>query len=176
MKIFLNPGHGGTDPGAVSKTGTKEADITAKIADILYNRLKLNGYPVEIYQQKKYLTEVSQMENKSGATCFISIHCNSFNADTAHGTEVLYYPTSNKGKTLATIMQEQLVKTTGLANRGIKARTDLHVLKATKAPAILIETAFISNTKEECLLKNSPELFASAIWEGIKIFNQKGLI
>lgn len=176
MKIFINPGHGGTDPGAVSKSGTKEADITAKIADILYNRLKLNGYSAEIYQQKKYLTEVSQMENKSGATCFISIHCNSFGNETAHGTEVLYYPSSGKGKTLAAIMQEQLVKITGLTNRGIKPRADLHVLKATKAPAILIETAFISNQKEENLLKNTPELFASAIWEGIKIFNQKGLI
>ena len=52
MKIFLNPGHGGADPGAVSKTGTKEEDITAKIADILYNRLKLNGYPVEKKKKK----------------------------------------------------------------------------------------------------------------------------
>lgn len=93
------------------------------------------------------------MENKSGATCFISIHCNSFGNETAHGTEVLYYPSSGKGKTLAAIMQEQLVKITGLTNRGIKPRADLHVLKATKAPAILIETAFVSNQKEENLLK-----------------------
>lgn len=42
MKIFLNAGHGGTDPGACSKTGTKEADITAKVVEILAARLKLN--------------------------------------------------------------------------------------------------------------------------------------
>lgn len=174
MKLFINPGHGGTDPGACSINGTKEADITANIAKILVDRLKLNGYPVECYQQQNSYFEISKKENVSGATCFISIHCNSSASRKAHGVEVLYHPSSVKGLKMAKIMQEQLVMATGLTDRGIKARTDLHVLNRTKAPAILIETAFISNQNEELMLKNHPELFAGAIWEGIKIFkNQK---
>lgn len=176
MKIFLNPGHGGTDPGAVSKSGTKESDITAKVAEILAARLKLNWYPVQVFQQSKNVYEVSKEENKSGATLFISIHCNSHTSSTANGTEVLYQKYSIKGGQLAKIMQEQLIKATGLSNRGIKPRENLHVLNKTKAPAILIELAFISNRKEEKLLKEQPELFAGAIWEAIKIYKKEGLI
>lgn len=176
MKIFLNAGHGGTDPGACSKTGTKEAEITAKICSILEARLKANYYPVEVFQQKQSYLEISKQENKSGATCFISIHCNAAISPQAHGVEVLYCNGSMKGLKLASIAQETIVKTTGLYNRGIKPRSDLHVLNKTKAPAILIETAFISNPDEEELLKNKPEIFASAVWEAIKIFNAQKLI
>lgn len=176
MKIFLNPGHGGADPGACSKSGTKEAAICETICSILGKRLKLNYYPVEIYQQKNSVFEVSKVENISNSTCFISIHCNAAAASSAHGVEVLYCQGSKKGEQLAKIALEHLVKTTGLTNRGIKPRSDLHVLNRTKAPAILIETAFISNPAEEKLLKEQPELFSNAIWEAIKEFKQKGLI
>lgn len=175
MKIFLNAGHGGTDPGACSKSGTKEADITKKVVEILEARLKLNGYPVQTYQQKNSYLEISKRENTSGATCFISIHCNSLNAQ-SKGVEVLYCNGSTKGRELAEIAQEELVKATGLYNRGIKARSDLHVLKRTKAPAILVELAFISNPAEEKLLVENPKMFADAIWEAIKKFKLKGLI
>lgn len=176
MKIFINPGHGGTDPGAVSKKGTREAEVAKKISEILVNRLKLNGYPVVEYQQKQSYYEVSKEENKSGATLFISIHCNAAASGTAKGVEVLYNKYSIKGGRLADIMQKQLVKDTGLKDRGVKAREDLHVLNRTKAPAILIETAFITNPTEEKLLINKPELFANSIWEAIKIYNKEGLL
>lgn len=168
MKIFLNPGHGGTDPGAVSKTGTKEAEITKEICQILADRLKLNGYNFCVFQQKQSFFEIVKEENKSGATLFISVHCNSFKDVSANGVETLYYSTSKKGKQIAGIMQNEIVKATCLRNRGIKTNDGLYVLKHTKAPAILIECAFISNPTEEALLKNNPKLFADAIFEGIK--------
>lgn len=168
MRIFLNPGHGGNDPGAVSKSGTKESIIAAQICKILEDRLKLNGYSVVVYQQKNSYFEISKEENKSKSDLFISVHCNSCANSTANGVECLYYPTSSKGKKIAEIMQNELVKATKLRNRGIVARSDLHVLKRTAAPAVLIECAFLSNEKEEALLKNQPGIFAAAIWEGIK--------
>lgn len=176
MRIFINAGHGGSDCGAVSKSGTKEADIALKVSNILIDRLKLNGYPITFYQQKKTYTEISNEENKSGATLFISIHCNSSVNSMAHGVEVLYNTYSVKGKQFAEIMQNELVKRTGLTNRGVKARSDLHVLNRTKAPAILVEMAFISNPAEEKLLKENPKMFADSIWEAIKIYNQKGML
>lgn len=69
-------------------------------------------------------------------------------------------------------MQKELTKNLGLKNRGVKSSDNLHVLKRTKATAILIELAFISNEKEEKMLKEKPELFANAIWEGIKIIKE----
>ena len=170
MKIFINAGHGGNDPGAVSKNGVKEADITKKVSALLAYNLILNGYIVEYFQQEKSFTEVSTVENTSNSDLFISIHCNSATNTSANGVEVLYYPTSTKGKKFAQQVQNELVKTTKLRDRGIKSRTDLHVLKRTKAVAILVELAFLSNEHEEELLVNYPEMFANAILEGIKTF------
>jgi len=168
MKIFINPGHGGKDPGTVSKNGLKEAEVCAKICNILAERLKLNGYSFQLYQQKDSLFEVSREENKSNSALFISIHCNSAENTKAEGTETWYYKYSIPGGKAAQIMQKELVKNLGLKDRGIKSSESLHVLKRTKATAILVELAFISNSKEEALLREQPELFANAIWEGIK--------
>lgn len=167
MKIFINAGHGGNDPGAVSKKGTKEADITKNVCAILASKLIQNGYDVEYFQQKKSFTEVSTVENTSNSDLFISIHCNAAANETANGVEVLYYPTSTKGKKCAQLVQAELVGVTKLRDRGIKARTDLHVLKRTKAVAILVELAFLSNVTEEKLLLENPEMFANAILKGI---------
>ena len=176
MKIFLNAGHGGTDPGACSKSGTKEADITAKVVSILAARMKANWYPVECFQQTNSVYEVSKVENKSGATLFISIHCNSFTKPEAHGVETWFCNGSKKGEQIASIIQNELVKGTGLTNRGIKASSTLHVLNKTKAPAVLVELGFISNPNEEKLMKEQPEMFSNAIWEAIKKLKNKGLL
>ena len=168
MKIFINAGHGGSDPGAVSKTGNKEKDITKTVCSLLVCKLIQNGYNVEFFQQEKSVTDISKAENTSNSDLFVSIHCNAAEAETANGVEVLYYPTSGKGKKYAQLVQSELVNITKLRDRGIKARTDLHVLKRTKSPAILVELAFLSNVKEEKLLIENPEIFANGILKGIK--------
>lgn len=168
MKIFINAGHGGTDPGAVSKNGTKEADITKKVSSLLACQLIQKGFNVEFFQQNKTLSEVSQVENSSNSDLFISIHCNSFSDSKANGIETLHYPTSTKGIKLARLVQNELIEATTLKDRGIKARNDLHVLRKTKAVAILVELAFLSNPEEEKLLLDEPKIFADAIAEGIK--------
>ncbi len=167
-KIFINAGHGGNDPGAVSKNGTKEADITRKVSAYLAYKLIKKGYSVEFFQQTTSFTEVPKVENTSKSDLFISIHCNSWTDDKANGIEVYYYPSSTKGKKCAQIVQNELVSKVKLKDRGIKARTDLHVLKRTTAPAILIELAFLSNPEEEKQLLENPDLFADAIYKGIK--------
>ena len=168
MKIFINAGHGGKDTGAVSKNGTKESEITKKVSSLLACKLIQGGYDIEYFKQKTSYTDVSQAENTSKSDLFISIHCNSAASASANGVEVLYYPNSTKGKNCALEVQKELVKITKLKDRGIKARNDLHVLKRTKAVAILVELAFLSNPAEEKLLIENPDIFANAIFEGIK--------
>jgi N-acetylmuramoyl-L-alanine amidase len=175
LKIFINAGHGGIDPGAVSKNGNKEADITQKVSALLACQLIQNGFNIEFFQQANSLTDVSKTENSSNSDLFISIHCNAATSNSANGTEVLYYPTSTKGKKCAQLVQNELVKT-GLKDRGIKARTDLHVLKRTKATAILVELAFLSNPTEEKLLIENPKIFVDAICTGIKNINTNDLL
>ncbi len=176
MKIFINAGHGGNDPGAVSKNGTKEKDITKNVCALLVSKLVQNSFNVEYFQQEKSFTDITKVENVSNSDLFVSIHCNAAAKESANGVEVLYYPTSTRGKKCAQLVQNELIDTTKLRDRGIKARVDLHVLKRTKAVAILVELAFITNEAEEKMLIEKPEIFANAIYEGVEnIKNQKVL-
>ena len=168
MRILVNAGHAvnGTDYGACGN-GLREAEINEKIATKLCEYLMGEGHAVTFFQQTKSVNDVWREENKGNYNLFISIHTNSFNS-TSNGHEVLYYPTSTKGKNLAQQIQASLVKNVGLRDRGIKPRKDLCVLKRTKSVAVLVETAFISNPNEARLLRDKPDLFARAIAIGVK--------
>lgn len=165
--ILINPGHGGSDCGAVGKNGLKEAQVNSNIAKLVQRYLGHKGIESVIYQQKNSLNEVIKVENENVFEFGISIHCNAATDRQANGVEVLYYPTSNKGKELAQLIQTELVKETKLRDRGIKPRSDLGFLKRTKSVCVLVECAFISNEKEEQLLKDNYSMFARGIVKGI---------
>ena len=101
----------------------------------------------------KYLTlaQRADIANKSGCDTFTSIHCNSAKDATAHGIETFSHPLSTNGIKLSKLVQEELVKATGLTNRGCK-QANFGVLRMSNMVAVLIETAFISNSAEENLL------------------------
>lgn len=170
MRILVNAGHGGRDVGATNGT-LYERDVNKKIATKLCEYLIGDGHAVTFFQQTTSVNEVWQFENKCSYDMIVSVHCNAFNS-TACGHEVLYHTPSTKGKKLAQAIQTSLVKTVGLRDRGVKPRKDLCVLKYTKSPAVIVETAFISNPNEAKLLKEKPELFAKAIAEGVKNYHK----
>lgn len=171
MRILVNAGHGGKDVGAVNET-LYERDVNKKIAIKLCELLMNQGHVVTYFQQLKSVNDVWQFENKCSYDLTISIHCNSFNSISC-GHEVLYYPSSTKGKNLAQSIQTSLVKTVGLRDRGVKSRDNLCVLSKTKSVAVIVETAFISNPNEAKLLKENPEIFAYAIADGVKNYLKK---
>ena len=166
MRILINAGHGGRDTGAVNGT-LYERDINKKIALRLCDCLMDAGHVVTFFQQTKSVNDVWRFENKCDYDMVVSVHCNSFSS-TSHGHEVLYNVGSTKGKKLAQAIQTSLVKTVGLRDRGVKSRDNLCVLKYTKSPAVIVETAFISNPKEAKLLNDNPDIFARAIAVGVK--------
>lgn len=170
-RILINAGHGGTDVGAVNGK-LYERDVNKKIAIKLCELLMNENHIVTYFQQTKSVNDVWQFENKGGYDLIISVHCNSFNS-TSCGHEVLYHTPSTRGKKLAQAIQTSLVKTVELRDRGVKPRTDLCVLKRTKAVAALVETAFISNPNEAKMLKETPDIFAKAIAEGVKNYLKK---
>lgn len=170
MKICINPGHGpknvGYDPGAIGPTGLQEAAQTKEIALRVQEKLKANGHDVLLIQDGD-LWDVSNKANKWGAEYFISIHCNAHTASSARGIETYYYKPGGMGEKMAKAIQSELIKATGLVDRGAKAG-NLHVVRETNAPAILVEAGFISNPQEEALMKqaNFDEKIAEAICIG----------
>lgn len=158
MKIFIDPGHGGEDPGAVNtEYNISEATINLDVAKKLDVILKNRGYETKLSRDGNYYVSLSkraEMANNWYANYFVSIHCNSAADSSANGTETLYYLTSKKGEALANEVQVQLILQNGLRDRGIKPR-NLAVLRLTNMPAILVELAFISNNNEAYLLSQS---------------------
>lgn len=176
--IVLDPGHGGSDPGAVGTGGLKEKDVNLDIAKRVYRLLKENT-AAQVYLTRDSdrfvsLDARSSMANKLGADIFVSIHINAAENGRERGIETYAYHSSPKGAwALAWYIQEQLVKELGLRDRGLKAG-NFHVIRETRMNSVLLEIGFISDATEETLLAKSStrERAAQAIFAGIMNYYQ----
>ena len=173
LKIFINPGHDmDLDSGACAN-GIREVDIALAIGEKVKKTMEVIGYPCQLIQSDNLNGEtegkpnVCATANNSGADIFISIHCNSAANISAKGTETLVYSTGGKAELLAKCIQTQIVNSLGTVDRDIKERPDLCVLRETTMPAVLVETAFISNQEDAYKLMYRIEEFANAIARGI---------
>ena len=99
MRIFLDPGHGGKDPGATGN-GLQEKDLTLAIALQVGKLLSAQGADV-LYSRTGDvfvdLPERAAMANRLGAHVFVSIHINSATNTAARGIETYSYPGSAPG-------------------------------------------------------------------------------
>lgn len=163
-KVFIDPGHGGTDPGALGN-GLRESDITLAISKKLGDILKAKGIEVKFSRTTDVfisLAERPRQANAWGADIFVSIHCNSASAS-ATGTECFTYPTaSSVAKSLSKNVASSVASNLSLTNRGHK-EANFAVLRISSMPAILVETAFITNASDSDKLKNRQDDFADAI-------------
>lgn len=172
MKIVLDPGHSGpAEPGACAG-GVSEAALVLEIARRTDRLLQQTGHTVRLTREgdidSDELSWRAELANRWGADLFLSLHANSFTDPAAHGTEVWHYPDSPGGIRLAGAVQHQITRSLHTADRGIKPAL-FTVLSATDCPAVLIETAFLSNAVDRILLTAPPfqELFAAAIAAGV---------
>ena len=186
--IFLDPGHGGSDSGAVSN-GLREKDLTLSVYNKVSSRLASLGYSVLTSRNTdKDVDLVSRADqaNKSNADMFLSIHFNAGGRGASYGIETYYYkarpeytPAINKDKhndperleksrKLAQKIQQSLVSKTGAYDRGVKRET-FAVLRETSIPSILVELGFIDNREEANKIKTNEyqEKLADGIVDGI---------
>jgi len=179
--IMIDPGHGGTDPGASGPTRTYEKNNNLAIALALKDTLKQAGATVILTRDKDVaLSENSETEdlqervdlaNNSKADIFISIHNDASLKQDVQGTSTYYSednPKRYESLHLANSIQSAVIDTIKTNNRGLKEGR-LYVLRNTTIPSVLLETAFISNPYEEARLQNPTfhRNVASAILIGI---------
>ena len=135
-KIFLNP----SNQTSNSVTGGgNEAQYALICANLAKTILKNAGFSVVVDQD---FTNAPKNANSWGADIFISMHTN---AGGGHGTEVLYKSTG--GKAVADKVLNGLLGALPYQSRGLKYRTDLHVLNNTNMYACLTEAVFHDCTK-----------------------------
>lgn len=138
-KIYINPGHSDTDPGAVGYE--TERTLNVKVSEYQRDHLLAN-YDCEVRMNPGTmgkLAEIANDANSWGAELFVSNH---FNAGGGDGYEALVYSESRRS---LGEMFEKHVKAAGQNSRGVKLRPDLAVLRLTNMPAVLNEGAFVDN-------------------------------
>lgn len=171
MRIVIDPGHGGSDPGAVGPNGLRESNVTLAVSLKLAEILRQAGVEIKLTRTSDVRVELKprcDLANSWKADYFVSIHCNAATNPQAHGTETYCLQLGGQGEILARAIQTELVAATGRANRGVKT-ANYYVLRNTNMPAVLVELAFISNADEERLLRSAEfqEKCAAAIARGI---------
>lgn len=181
MKICIDAGHNcsGWDTGAIGY-GLREQDVTYKIASKLDKILQSAGIETVITRPNMgtnlgngvsgSLQARYNLANDRNCDYFISIHCNAASTKSANGTETYVYAKSGAAYNLAKKVNSNIVSALNTADRGVKGETGLAVLKYTKMPAILIETAFISNENDARKLSTRTDDFAQAIAKGVLDF------
>ena len=151
--VIIDAGHGDWEPGAGNKT-INEKDIVLAISLEVENVLKEKN--IAYYMTRNDDTYVSLEDrvgiaNEKVGKLFVSIHNNSFTDPNQRGILTTYNPSSPIGKEIAEIMQSK-ISDIGMKNRNVMPRPNLHVLRHTEMPSLLLEIGFISNQQDLTLL------------------------
>ncbi|MFD2683184.1 N-acetylmuramoyl-L-alanine amidase [Bacillus seohaeanensis] len=160
MKLYLDPGHGGSDPGAQGN-GLREKDIALDIALKIRSILRNNYENVEIRMSRtsdisKSLAQRTNEANSWGADYYLSIHCNAYNGS-AEGYEDFIHSSLSDFSASAKyqdIMHAEIINVNQLRNRGQK-KANFHVLREATMPSLLTENGFIDNGHDVALMKQS---------------------
>lgn len=162
--IFVDPGHGGRDPGT-SYGNILEKDIVLEISKELREELMAKG--AIVYMTRETDTDLSSqwdalkkrgdlyrrilMYKEYKAELYLSIHLNYYSSSSESGAEVLYNSINSENKIFGEILMNNFK--TDLGSRRILKKTDLYMYKNTTVPGVLIECGFLSNPNERYLLQ-----------------------
>lgn len=166
--VIIDPGHGGKDKGAYWG-GVRESHLTLKVAKDLEKLLKKRGIKTVMTRRSDVFVSLDRraaIANRHRSAVFVSIHFNASTNTSIKGAETFYW--SSSGRKIAHQIQRRLAPRVQVRNRGIHRR-GFAVLKKTRSPAVLVECAFISNSRER--MRSSTQWFqetaARAIYDGL---------
>jgi len=97
-RVVIDPGHGGTDPGAIGRTGATEKQLTLELSKMLAGRLRAAGYEVLLTREDDRtisLQERTDFANRVDADLFLSVHINSARNRNLRGFETYYLDLAN---------------------------------------------------------------------------------
>lgn len=179
--IYIDPGHGGRDPGAIYKN-IHEADINLEISKKLEKSLEERGAIVYMTRYDDYDLSVKYTNNRkrsdlstrvniintSDCDMYISIHLNADPSSTWQGIQTFYDDINPENKKLADHMQ-QLFKKRFHTKREVKRLTDIYLHRKVEKLGILVEAGFLTNPNDRYLLKQTThqQKIANIITEGV---------
>ena len=162
--IVIDPGHGGSDPGACNKKlGLKESVIALDISKNMAKILTRMGYRIVLTRYNDSdvtypgspdadeLMARCDVANKHNAALFVSVHCNASVSNKLRGSSYHWYKA--KDREVAHALKDSLGPNIGTIDKGPR-KDRFYVLSHTKVPSVLVECAFISNPKDVKILAN----------------------
>jgi len=169
--VAVDAGHGGSDPGAIGPTGVKEKDVVLAIAQALRRLLARQHVDVVMVRDADVfvpLEDRAQIASRGGATLYVSIHANAATDPNASGTQTFY--SNPLSQPFAASVLEEVGRAAGLATRGTNQATFKVLVDTSRIPSILVETAFITNPREEQLLRDPSvqQAMAQGVLKGIQ--------
>lgn len=172
--VIIDPGHGGSDPGAIGIGGLRETDITLAISQEVVRLLQQQGL-------QAYLTRTDEsrevdlpprvaLAKQMRGDVFVSIHANSINLSRPdiNGTETYFAPGAIAGKELAETILNSITRNVNIQSRGMHSAR-FYVIRNTPMPATLIETGFVTGAEDAPKLRDPTfqRQMAAAIAQGI---------
>jgi N-acetylmuramoyl-L-alanine amidase len=173
--VAIDPGHGGTDPGAIGVHGVQEKHVTLAISLELGSMLQKQGYHVAYTRTRDVTVTLAQRAKQIDQlkpALAVSVHCNSFWLSAANGIETFYHGKKPAGKPLAEKIQARLIESFKWSNRGVK-RGNFYILREPLLQEIVLpEVGFLSNPREGAAMakKENQVKAAQAILAGILVF------
>ena len=174
--ICIDPGHGGTELGAIGPTGIPEKTVNLGIAEKLRKILEEKGAKVIMtrnFDEAVGLNNRVNIANYNEAQVIISIHNNSLpngrNPYQEHGTSTYYY--HSQSLPLAKSIQQSLVQSIEFKNFGV-FYDSLVITRSAESLSVLTEVGFMINPDEYNLLITSEfqEKAATGIAQGLENF------
>lgn len=169
-KVFLGIGHGGSDPGAVAN-GFKEADLNLEIGMACYEELKRHGVSVKASRMKDENDDLNEEIKECNAFLgsdglAVDIHNNAGGGD---GFEVFHHYGGGTGKKLAQNINDEVIAI-GQNSRGLKTKKNstgtadyYGFIRNTKAPAVIVECAFVDNKTDMQIIDTAAERKAMGV-------------
>lgn len=172
-KVVIDPGHGGSDPGAVGINGLRETNIVLEVSLKVAHLLNQKGVNTILTRNSEITLDLQprvSKANTSKADAFVSIHANATRGKKreVNGVETYYY-SGYKGYNLAKNIHKQLLNAAYKSpDRGIR-KSRFYVIRKTSMPAVLVELGFVTGFNDAELLrqKSYREKMAFAISTGI---------
>ena len=163
--IYLDPGHGNIDPGAMYK-GVAESDLNLEISIEIMEHLKAEGATVYLtrygdydlaangaqHRKRSDLSRRANVINKSGCDMFISVHLNADDTGTLYGAQLYYDSVNPENVKIAKIMQTEFSKKTN-TTRTLQQNDTKYMQRRINRPGVLLEAGFLSNANERHLLQ-----------------------
>ena len=173
--IFIDPGHGGADPGSDDDHDRYEKDDTLKLSLAVRDHLQAAGFQVEMSRTEDESVERAQrgqMANNAGAQLFISIHRNKADTD-GNGVEGFIPRTDDPNSRLLGENIMHALGAAGFAERTIRAGTlnsaeeDYEEIAGTTMPSVLIEVGFLSSPVDNALFDDNLDRNAKVIADAV---------